>query len=80
MEFTVNVLIMFVALKRTRLTSYVIDPQIVELPPTMYVKLGNAVEVVVSGSKTYKSMLGIEDGLTFAVGQGSITDTPVILH
>ena len=49
---------MFVALKRTRLTSYVSDPQIVELPPAVYVKLVNGYEVA-AGSKAYKSMLAI---------------------
>ena len=32
------------------------------------------------GSKTQQSMLGIVDDETIAVGQGSITDTPIMLH
>ena len=80
MELTVKVLILFAALRRTRLTSYVSDPQIVELLPAVYVKLGNALEVVVSGSNTYRSMLEIVEGETIAVRQGSMTATPTILH
>lgn len=58
----------------TNVTSYVSDPQIVELPPASQVKLGKVLDVM-SESNTQQSMFLITDGVMVAAVQGSVTVT-----